>query len=328
MERNINVAKILKSKSKGTKLYSSAFGKMTYNGIAYDTNGTEIWLLTENKVDTLYLSDGKYRKGGEVTLYPSKEMRDWSKFAWKKGDVLVSNDGCIEVIFDKWYDDTYTSFYGKHYLDSENENDIVYIEAFICTTERFSLEDKESFLCYINTIEERLGGKLNRKTLEIEKQSEFKDGDIITITTQIGNILTFIFRAEDIEKYYCHAFLYGKIVIANDDSFCKKDFYIARQSTEEEQKQLFDALAKEGKAWDANKKQIVDLKLKIELKPFDKVLVRDGKDEIWEPAFFFRNRPELNIYKYQTVGGESRVYCIPYNEETAKLIGTSNDWEG
>ena len=63
------------------------------------------------------------------------------------------------------------------------------------------------------------------------------------------------------------------------------------------------------------------------LKPFDKVLVRDGKNEIWEPAFFFRNQLELNVYKYQTVGGKLRVYCIPFNEETAKLIGTSDDWE-
>ena len=100
-----------------------------------------------------------------------------------------------------------------------------------------------------------------------------------------------------------------------------------RYATEKEKQQLFDALAKEGKAWDANKKQIVDLKPKIKLKPFDKVLVRDGNDEIWEPAFFFRNRPNLEVYKYQTVGGESRVYCIPFNEETLKLIGTFNDWE-
>lgn len=326
MEAKLNIAEILKDKPISTKLYADAFGELSLECVNLSKDNS-IYVKTKTFNCCSFYSNGKYTKEGEPILVPSKEMRDWSKFAWKKGDVLVSNDGCIEVIFDKWYDDTYTSFYGKHYLDSENENDIVYIEAFICTTERFSLEDKESFLCYINTIEERLGGKLNLETLEIEKQNEFKDGDIITITTQIGNILTFIFRAEDVEKYYCHAFLYGKIVIANDDSFCKKDFYIARQSTEEEQKQLFDALAKEGKAWDANKKQIVYLKPKIELKPFDKVLVRDGNDEIWEPAFFFRNRPELNIYKYQTVGGESRVYCIPYNEETAKLIGTSNDWE-
>ena len=324
MEEKINIANILKDKPSGTKLYADAFG--------------ELKLVKVDKVDTIYTrtkegmfysfyNDGKYDKNGEPILVPSKEMRDWNKFAWKKGDVLVSNDYGTEVIFYDWYDDTYTNFYGKHRLDSENKNNIKYNDAFLCTTARYSLEDKDAAQTYINTIEERLGGKLNLETLKIEKQQEFKDGDIITITTQIGNILTFIFRAEDVEKYYCHAFLYGKIVIANDDSFCKKDFYIARQSTEEEQKQLFDALAKEGKYWDVEKKEVVDLKPKIELKPFDKVLVRDGKNEIWEPAFFFRNRPELNVYKYQTVGGKLRVYCIPFNEETAKLIGTSNDWE-
>ena len=324
MEEKINIANILKDKPSGTKLYADAFG--------------ELKLVKVDKVDTIYTrtkegmfysfyNDGKYDKNGEPILVPSKEMRDWNKFAWKKGDVLVSNDYGTEVIFDKWYDDTYTNFYGKHRLDSENKNNIKYNDAFLCTTARYSLEDKDAAQTYINTIEERLGGKLNLETLKIEKQQEFKDGDIITITTQIGNILTFIFRAEDVKKYYCHALLYGKIVIANDDSLCKKDFYIARQSTEEEQKQLFDALAKENKAWDAENKEVVDLKPKIELKPFDKVLVRDGKDEIWEPAFFFRNRPELNVYKYQTVGGKLRVYCIPFNEETAKLIGTSDDWK-
>ena len=325
MEEKINIANILKDKPSGTKLYADAFG--------------ELKLVKVDKVDTIYTrtkegmfysfyNDGKYDKNGEPILVPSKEMRDWNKFAWKKGDILVSNNYYKEVIFYDWYDDTYTNFYGKNYLNSEDKNNIKYNDAFLCTTARYSLEDKDAAQTYINTIEERLGGKLNLETLEIEKQQEFKDGDIITITTQIGNILTFIFRAEDVEKYYCHAFLYGKIVIANDDSFCKKDFYIARQSTEEEQKQLFDALTKEGKYWDVEKKEVVDLKPKIDLKPFDKVLVRDGKNEIWEPAFFFRNRPELNVYKYQTVGGKLRVYCIPFNEETAKLIGTSNNWRG
>ena len=79
---------------------------------------------------------------------------------------------------------------------------------------------------------------------------------------------------------------------------------------------------------DAEKKHIVDLKPKVdELKPFDKVLVRDGKDEIWEPAFFFRYLSQFNGYNYQTLGGEWRVYCVPYigNES---LLGTTKDVEG
>ena len=62
---------------------------------------------------------------------------------------------------------TYTSFYCKHYLNSEDKNKIVYYEEFLCTTERYSLEDKDIAQTYINTIEKRLDGKL--ETLEIEK---------------------------------------------------------------------------------------------------------------------------------------------------------------
>ena len=146
---------------------------------------TVIWCTNETDNNTTchhgYSEFGTVRgcPDGLQILLPSKEMRDWSKFAWQKGDVLVSNDGGTEVIFYNWYDDTYTNFYGKHRLDSENKNNIKYNDAFLCTTGRYSLEDKDAAQTYINTIEEKLGGKLNRETLEIEKQPEFKDGDIL-----------------------------------------------------------------------------------------------------------------------------------------------------
>ena len=327
MEAKLNIANILKDKPSGTKLYADAFG--------------ELKLAKVDKVDTIYTrtkegmfysfyNDGKYNKNGEPILVPSKEMRNWNKFAWKKGDVLVSDDGCIEVIFDKWYDDTYTSFYCKHYLDSEDENDIKYLEESICSTYKYSLEDTESFLCYVTTIEERFGGKLNLETLEIEKKPEFKDGDILhSDETEYSYETIFIAKISGgVIGTYAYIDLFDECVMMRNDTFKKSEINAIRIATDSEKQQLFDALAKKGKTWDAEKKEVVDLKPKIELKPFDKVLVRDGKDEIWEPAFFFRNRPELNVYKYQTVGGKLRVYCIPFNEETAKLIGTSNDWQG
>lgn len=246
-----------------------------------------------------------------------------------------ANDYSTEVIFYDWYDDTYTNFYGKHYLNSEDKNNIKYNDASLCTTGRYSLEDKDAAQTYINTIEERLGGKLNFKTLEIEKQPEFKDGDIV-VTDAVPDMCysKCIFILEgDLNAYEYRANSYIFYNINNnhisfnivDRTIKDRNIHLA---TEEEKQQLFDALARKGKAWNAEKKQIVDLKPKwMTLKPFDKVLVRDGKDEIWEPAFFFRNRPELNVYKYQTVGGKLRVYCIPFNEETAELIGTTKEWK-
>ena len=323
MEIELNITNILKDKPSGTKLYADAFGELSLECVNLNRDNS-IYVKTKTFNCCSFYNDGKYTKEGEPILVPSKKMRDWNKFAWKRGDVLVSDDGKSHVIFSRWYDDNYTSFCGKHYLNNENKNTLYY-GVLICTTEKYSLEDKDVAKAYINAIEERLGGKLNLETLEIEKQQEFKDGDIITITTKIGNILTFIFRAEDVKKYYCHALLYGKIVIANDDSFCKKDFYTARQSTEEEQKQLFDALAKENKAWDSVKKQIVNLKTKWTPKPFDRVVTRVDDDAIWTANIF----SHIDSYgEYNTIGCVGGYpYCLPYNEETAKLIGTTKEWK-
>ncbi len=97
-----------------------------------------------------------------------------------------------------------------------------------------------------------------------------------------------------------------------------------RYATEEEKQRLFEALAKEGKAWDAEKKAIVDLKPKVELKPFDKVLVRDRKTYHWEVDLFGFKTEGPNIV-YHCVGGFWK-FCIPYigNES---LLGTTDNFE-
>lgn len=330
MEAKINVAEILKDKPENTKLYSPLFGDVYFSYIE-----NSIINVKHHGGITKFFDNSRYYNypESEPLLFPSKEMRDWSKFAWKRGDVLVSDDGCIEVIFDKWYDDTYTSFYGKHYLDSENENDIVYIEAFICTTERFSLEDKESFLCYINTIEERLGGKLNRETLEIEKtQPEFKDGDILSNpSTALPKNHIFIFSKFNKYKDFEHHVALtasGEITIpTSHGAWCRKDSGV-KYATEEEKQQLFEALANVGKAWDAEKKAVVVLKPKWTPKPFDRVITRVNDDAIWTANIFSHIDRHGKYVTLGCISGYDHYHCIPYNKETAKLIGTTNNWEG
>lgn len=329
MEAKINIAEILKDKPKGTKLYADAFGELSLDGVGSNTD--EI-IFTKTKVNTscCFYNDGKYSKHGEPILVPSKEMRDWSKFAWQKGDVLVSNDGGTEVIFYNWYDDTYTNFYGKHRLDSENKNNIKYNDAFLCTTGRYSLEDKDAAQNYINTIEERLGGKLNLETFEIEKtQPEFKDGDILSNpSTALPKNHIFIFSKFNKYKDFEHHVALtasGDITIpTSHGTWCRKDSGV-KYATEEEKQQLFEALAKEGKAWDAEKKAIVDLKPKWTPKPFDRVITRLSDDAIWTANIF----SHIDRHgKYVTIGCISGYHhCIPYNEETAKLIGTTKDVE-
>lgn len=323
MKKELNISEILKGKPKGVRLYSPIFSDCTFSFIQGVTDA--ICVIANNNRE-FFDYKGLYSPTGERLLFPSKLMRNWSKFQWKKGDVLVSNDGGTEVIFDKWYDDTYTNFYGKHYLDSEDENNIKYNEAFLCTTERYSLEDKGAAQTYINTIEERFGGKLNRETLEIEKAQSFKDGDVVTIMPHIGDKLIYLFKAEDDEKYYGHAFLDGNIAIVNEDSYCQKDFSTALPSTEEEKQRLFNGLAKKNKAWDSEKKAIVDLKPKWTPKPFDRVITRNAADDVWTANIFSHMDSHGEYVTIACVGGYT--YCLPYNEETAKLIGTTKGVEG
>lgn len=322
MEEKINIAEILKDKPKGIRLYSPIFGECAFSFVQEETD--DICVKQHNGKKAFFNSKGLYNILGECLLFPSKKMRDWRKFAWKKGDVLIGNDYGTEVIFYNWYDDTYTNFYGKHRLDSENKNNIKYNDVFLCTTGRYSLEDKDAAQTYINTIEERFGGKLNRETWEIEKHQEFKDWDLITIKLPKGRSLIGVFKSENDEKYYLHANLDSRgIITIHEDSFCEKSTCIARLSTEEEKMRFFDALAKKGKTWDAVKKQIVDLKPKWTPKPFDRVITRTPETP-WTANFF----SHIDSDGIKNCIDDRYIMCLPYNDETAKLIGTTNNWRG
>ena len=60
------------------------------------------------------------------------------------------------------------------------------------------------------------------------------------------------------------------------------------------------------------------------LQPFDKVLVRDTDCQNWTCGFFSYINIFNNIHKYN-VGELFYKYCIPYNDDTKHLIGTTNE---
>ena len=164
------ILKVLEKVPSGTKLYSTAFGNLELESIIEAWGNKRIELMEDNRDRRVYLPDGRYRKGGEVTLYPSKEMRDWDKFAWKKGDVLVNKDRNAHIIFEKFTDDTYTTFTGRHYYMNNGKNKDAARACCNVSTECYTLETEDVAQSYINDLEKRLGGKLNHNTLEIEKQ--------------------------------------------------------------------------------------------------------------------------------------------------------------
>lgn len=323
MEEKINKAAILKDKPKGTKLYtilsdSECFlDEASEDSIYIDIDNRErFWCLSA------YGSTYSFPNGC-VLLFPSKEMRDWSKFAWKKGDVLINSSG-FQCIFKEWASDDYTKFNGCYSNSRDGYEDVSNAE-----TAKFDKLDNNIAYGYVREIERKLGGILNLETLDIEKaQPEFKDGDIVCMMDRFDNYrFIFIYRNEDDENFYYHAHITrnGFVNLGENEYLSKPRNYSVHLATDLEKQQLFDALAKNGKAWDAEKKMIVNLKPKVELKPFDNVLVRHQKTEEWRANIFSHTDKTDEYLDYVCVNGRWE-FCIPY-EGNESLLGTTKDVE-
>lgn len=82
MNENLNLVEILKNCPKGTELYSTIFGEVTFDKIDED-QGYPITFTIKNREDIISVaSDGRHILDfdGDCTLFPSKDQRDWSKF--------------------------------------------------------------------------------------------------------------------------------------------------------------------------------------------------------------------------------------------------------
>lgn len=260
-QKDIDIYEILKNEEYGTELYTPKCGRVWHSGMANDKDSAKaIWTEDEAGREHFFDKNGKIYKEGEILLFPSKEMRDWSKF-FKKGDVLeYVGDKKLQgtCTFEKYEDETKTRFFGRFVREKEvlNPN----LSANFRTVDWVK---KHNPTGYIRFVEERLGGKLNRKTLEIEKtQPDFKDGNIVfeegnrNYSSAIG-----VLKKDEQGCFMFDTFL-------TKDKVCYNSEYIylpIRLATEEEKKQFFSALEKEGKAFDAEKKQIVDLKPAFEI---------------------------------------------------------------
>lgn len=331
MEENINIAKILKNKPEGTKLWTDMFGSVTLYVV---TDACDAFQVKHHNKEPWFDEDGKLYKEGVLCIYPSKSMRDWAKFSWKKGDVLVSKDN-VYIIFEKFEDDTYTRFKGKHYLWKECNVEDYNKEETKMLTSVFEKATDDVAQTYIKTIEEHLDGKLNLETLEIEKQLEFKDGDIAFADYGNRQDVFIVSDKTDLSEGYSSFISLDlnslTLSMGCRTTFFKKDLCKLRLATEEEKRQLFSALEKEGKAWDAEKKQIVDLKPKCELKPFDRCIwkIRNCEGSIWR-ASFVSYVDEYGATPMDVSIDEDLVNLIilPYNDQTKLLVGTTDEWEG
>lgn len=86
-------------------------------GIISVFRGSQEYLFDRYGNFAFYTDDGVDR-----SLYPSEKMHDWTKFAWEKGNIVVSDDEKEKVIFDHFTDDDYNIFIGRPLIKKDDGN--------------------------------------------------------------------------------------------------------------------------------------------------------------------------------------------------------------
>lgn len=309
--KDIDIYEILKGMPNGIELYTPMCGRVDLSWLATNKEAGDA-IGTENRNgEFTFNKEGKYLEDGEVLLFPSNEMRDWSKF-FKKGDVLVHRDCDIHVIFEGFKDNRYTRFKSKHYLWKECFEDYnKEVSEMITFTFRKASDDEAH--AYINTLEKHFGGKLNRETLEIEKPEK--------LTFEIGKL--YVFDEEDEDG---KVMVIGKLIGKNES---EDTLTFGNQYEIENEKfvtdQAFDldiSLHEVLREATENEVELFNKHYAIWkeqpcFKTFDKVLVSIGSGFKWRPALFIRDHGENCTNRYNVLplySGKPADFehCIPY----------------
>lgn len=329
-QKDFDIYEILNDVECGTELYTPMCGNVELLYLQDNKEAAEAIITNTNDgSEYTFNKNGKYVEEGEVLLFPSNEMRDWSKF-FKKGDVLEfvgdkkTQGTCT---FDKYEDETKTRFLGRYVKEKEC---LCYTRPMTFRTADWVKSDDPAE--YIRFVEERLNGNLNRETLEIEKKPAFEigklyvfneedeDGDVTVIGKLIDkdeskDTLTFGKQYEIETEYF----------IANETFYLRISAHNELREATENEAELFN---KHYSIWEKKEKEAM---AQPDFKPFDKVLVRDEKEYEWLPALFIRDRGEGANYRYKVLPlrrGNSSEYscCIPY-EGNENIIFTDHDTE-
>lgn len=170
--------------------------------------------------------------------------------------------------------------------------------------------------------------------LEIPEYMTFKYGDVLID----GADMPFIYNGKKYEQWgygYICGLNYNKLLSINENIGESRWTYIVkRRATETEKQELIEALkaSKEPKAKEylkrffPNHSNSSNIGKDFEFKPKDWILCKGSHNDIWTLCQF-SHIDETSSSKYVSVGGNYWKLCIPYNEQTAHLLGTTENYE-
>ena len=213
-------------------------------------------------------------------------------------------------------------------------------ELVICKTEQGVASD--NYLCYELF---RNGYRLvltdiEKQIVEGKKKYEPQDGDVVYAKVRHNdNDAIFIYKRAVENRIYGYAgynIKFDRMVDTYGFAYITPnilgDLIEYRPATDEEKQKLSDAMAKQGKRWNAEKKVVEDIPKPHEFKKGEPVLVRTEYGRDWKLGAYVElsSIPDAQFGKYGVTDGRVTLFyrfCLPYNERTMHLLGTSEDYK-
>ena len=348
MNEKVNIAELLKDCPKGMELDCLLFDGVVLVGVDDDASQYPIQIRTKEEEIWCLTSAGRWfnTPSARCVIYP-KGKTTWEGFL----PPINFNDG--DIIYVKTKQFKWISIFKK---DVENG---IATYADYCLSDRmfYGKNDDTRLLCQNNRIREKRLATEEEKILffnelavngyvwDAENKAltydtsrniaNFNDGDLLCVKTAKGIEIVFAYRKTyDDDKYlrkYVALIKQTNVLLGSFlDAVCEINaIEKIRFATDAEKEEFFRVCDRNGYKWDCENKT---LKKKTEqqrsghkfdtgtLKPFDKVLVRDGNG-LWRPGLF--GADTITGYRYLTSDGYYKC-CIPY-EGNEHLVGTTKD---
>ena len=328
MNENIDLTKILKDCPIGWPLWSSVYGDVEFieiyrkpvlrtrenewlGQVIHDCNHpVRFW--TTNGIEHCVSSRGEMVKGvGECTLFPSKEQRDWSKFTAP------------------WYNKPIEQKFqvGQYITDGRDSGQIIEVDChcykildFTGNTNiiiPFTLQDNY----HLWTIQDAKDGDVLALSW-MEDENLFEK--IVIFKKYHNEGVNGLYSMPCVEGYG-NTFKNGKMLFTDEEvPYYSKTWTCNLQpATKEQRDRLFQKIKEAGYKWNVESKTLEEKFNPKTLKPFDRVIVRNNNVE-WECAIFSHIKDYGSGYRYDCCYMIYR-YCIPYNDETKHLIGTTEE---
>ena len=307
MNENLNLVEILKDCPKGMELDCTMFDNVTFAGVV-ENRVFPIRIIVGGGTTMVLTKYGQYTDDdfAKCVIFPKGETT-WEGFVpphkFKDGDILsyqnarLSNRTIYIYRYHKRFNTSYyvsLSFDPKASLIICNKGDLA-----LCAydlTVRFATEEEKQKL--FKAIKDN-GYEWNAETKTLKKlvKPKFKVGDKLVnrVNMYMGDL--------------SHQCVISEIT--NDKYILNDGGYIHFKNQD---------------IWELvpDKKERFDPKT---LHTFDRVLVRLTKNCIWNATFFSHDDKEVNWGCHPCVTTSCKSYdkCIPYNDETKHLLGTSEE---